>query len=129
MSPVEKSSHRFFLTVWLIGWLLLGFSTAAWASASTYSETATSAISHPDSGGFVPFLAQEESTEIDRTKRMTLVGAACFGVIGTIIILFGYFRLDHATRGFYSGRLQTLAFFLIIVLLGAAIWVAQKFGL
>lgn len=74
-------------------------------------------------------MAQEESEEVDRKKRMTLVGTACFGVIGTILILFGYFRLNHATRGFYSGRLQTLALVMIVILLGVAIWAAQRFGM
>ena len=46
---------------------------------------------------------------------MALVGAGMRSrMIGTILILFGYFQLNHATRGFYAGRLQSLALVLIV---------------
>ena len=61
--------------------------------------------------------ADERNTELQK-KRMCLVGAACGAVVGTILILFGYFRLNHATRGFYAGRLQTLAMVMVAILLG-----------
>lgn len=60
-------------------------------------------------------------------KRIYLVGGVCGAVFGVVLILFGYFRLDNATRGFYSGRLQTLALVAIVILLGLAAWFTRLF--
>lgn len=130
MSPVKKRFLRFFLTAWLLGCLALGpaSSTLACSFSSIELLAGSSQASSECPGCFIPFLAQEETSEVNKTKRMALVGAACFAVIGTILILFVYFQLNHATRGFYSGRLQTVALFMIVILLGLAIWAAQKFG-
>lgn len=42
----------------------------------------------------------------DRLVAIGLVGGTFLALLA---VLFGYLRLDHATRGFYSGRLQLLA--------------------
>ena len=38
-------------------------------------------------------------------------------VILMLAILFAYLRMDHATRGFYSGRLQSMAFAAVALVL------------
>ncbi|MDP6446710.1 MAG: hypothetical protein QF805_23160, partial [Pirellulaceae bacterium] len=54
--------------------------------------------------------------EIDRrwqdvvaTGRLLTLGLGSFGVLGLMGIAFGYLRLDTATKGYYTGRLQFLA--------------------
>jgi hypothetical protein len=61
-------------------------------------------------------------------QRIYLVGAICGSIVGVLITLFSYFRLNEATRGFYSGRLQAVTLLTIVVLLGLAVWFAQKFA-
>jgi hypothetical protein len=61
-------------------------------------------------------------------QRIYLVGAICGSIVGVLVTLFGYFRLNEATRGFYSGRLQAITLLTIGILLGLAIWFAQKFA-
>lgn len=54
-----------------------------------------------------------------RLLQMGLVAGGALLLLGSV---FGYFRLDNATRGYYTGRLQfmTAAAILAIVALGAA---------
>jgi hypothetical protein len=54
-----------------------------------------------------------------RLLQMSLVAGGAILLLGSV---FGYFRLDNATRGYYTGRLQfmTAAAILAIVALGAA---------
>ena len=54
-----------------------------------------------------------------RQMRNRLVGFGVLGGAGLALlgVLFGYLRLDHATRGFHSGRLQLLAAFFAILIL------------
>ncbi len=54
-----------------------------------------------------------------KTTRDRLVGFGACGVafLALMGVLFGYLRLDHATRGFHSGRLQMLSAFLAILIL------------
>ncbi len=42
-------------------------------------------------------------------NRLLLTGTLIVIVLGQLSVLFGYLRIDHATRGFYSGRLQSIA--------------------
>ncbi len=127
MSSVKKSSKRFFLTMVLLGFFALMTAQTPHASASECR------VSEVPSANLTPhqplgLMLAEEKSSIDKSKRIMLVGAGCIGIFGTILILFGYFQLNHATRGFYSGRLQTLALGLIVILLGFAFWLAQQFG-
>lgn len=64
-------------------------------------------------------LSKNDVLAEQRQMRDRLV---CFGVFGVTFlalmgVLFGYLRLDHATRGFHSGRLQMLAAFISILIL------------
>ncbi len=52
--------------------------------------------------------------------RNRIVTAGVFGgaLLGFLSVLFGYLKLNHLTRGFYSGRLQTLSIACVILILG-----------
>ncbi len=67
--------------------------------------------------------------KVAQEKRLAMVGAVALTVIGSIAILFVYFRLNLATRGFYAGRLQTLATLLLLALFGFVVWFVRTFAL
>ena len=50
-------------------------------------------------------------------------------VSGAMLLLltsvFGYFRLDNATRGYYTGRLQFMTAAAILAVVGAGVIAAQ----
>lgn len=58
----------------------------------------------------------EEKRIRDRLVAIGLVGGTLLALLG---VLFGYLRLDHATRGFYCARLQMLAGICSALILGA----------
>jgi hypothetical protein len=41
-------------------------------------------------------------------------------------VFFGFFRLDTATRGFYTGRLQFTAAAMILTVVVAGVWLARQ---
>ena len=47
--------------------------------------------------------------ELRATYRLAETGLVTGGVLLLIATVFGYFRLDNATRGYYTGRLQFMA--------------------
>jgi hypothetical protein len=59
------------------------------------------------------------------TSRLTQL--ALFAGAGLLLLssVFGYFRLDNATRGYYTGRLQFLAAAAILAVIGAGVFAAQ----
>jgi len=62
----------------------------------------------------------------DRLISYTFFGASLLVFLG---ILFGYLRLDHATRGFHSGRLQVAALALCAIVFAVSylIWTQVLF--
>ena len=55
--------------------------------------------------------------------RVALVGGA---VLGILLLLFGYFNADTATRGFYSRRLKFVTGVAILVLVAAGFLIARS---
>lgn len=56
-------------------------------------------------------------------NRLLLTGTTTVTMLLWMATFYGYLRVDHATRGFYSGRLQTLAIVIgLTVLLGAIVF-------
>lgn len=53
--------------------------------------------------------------------RLGQTGLIVFGVLGLLGVAFSYFKLDTATRGYYSGKLQLLAALAILAVLGAGL--------
>ena len=66
---------------------------------------------------FAP-LAQD--LDVVLRNRLVLTTVALAVVIACLAILYTYLRLEHATRGFYSGRLQTGAGLLGLIVLVVA---------
>ena len=58
-------------------------------------------------------------------KRLVQTGLSAFGVLGLLGVIFGYFKLDTATRGFYTARLQFLAAAAILALVAAGVLMAK----
>lgn len=57
--------------------------------------------------------------------RLAQFGLFAGGAILLLGTVFGYFRLDTATRGYYTGRLQFLSAAAILTIVGAGVMVAQ----
>lgn len=58
--------------------------------------------------------------------RLVQVGIVAAGILGVLSILFGYFRIDTATRGFYTGRLRFATAVAILGLIGASVFLARS---
>ncbi len=69
-------------------------------------------------------IEQDWHTVVARAQ-LVRVGLVAAGVFGTLLLLSGYFRVDSATRGFYSGRLRFVTAVAILVLVAAG-WVAAR---
>ncbi len=41
--------------------------------------------------------------------RLLFTGLLAIGLMGLLGLIFGYLRVDHATRGFYTGRIQMIS--------------------
>ena len=63
---------------------------------------------------FVQSAEENFKDEVTR-KRLVSTGVAGGAVLSILAILFGYLRLNHATRGFYSRRLQMGAGILAVI--------------
>jgi hypothetical protein len=59
------------------------------------------------------------------TSRMTQLGLFAGAALLLLASVFGYFRLDNATRGYYTGRLQFLTAAAILAVIGAGVFAAQ----
>ncbi|MGE0534573.1 MAG: hypothetical protein AB7O68_06330 [Pirellulales bacterium] len=64
-----------------------------------------------------------QSMEIDR--RVHMASACAILVLGLIATLWGYLRLDTASRGYYSGRLKLGAAAVVSLVVGVALQVAR----
>ncbi len=71
-------------------------------------------------------VAEQSSEERDNQsvvrQRLIMVAIVAGVVISLLAVLFGYLRLDHATRGFYSGKLQMVAVVEVLLILGLAFY-------
>jgi len=59
------------------------------------------------------------------TSRLAQTGLLSGGVLLLLGSIFGYFRLDNATRGYYTGRLQFMTAAAILAVVGAGAVLAQ----
>lgn len=66
----------------------------------------------------------EQWRNVKAKHRLIHTGLIGGSVLALLVTVFGYFRLDHATRGLHTGRLQFLAgaAILTLVLSGAIAW-------
>ena len=103
----------------LVGLLLIGVDTwATPAFGSTAAGLAQVSGQDSDEGGEAAMdPASSDIVASDRERRLKkrLVTVAVLGgvVLLLLAVVYGYFRLELTTRGFYSGRLQILSLSLI----------------
>lgn len=65
-----------------------------------------------------------ESKTKKRLVRSGLIGGSIFTLLA---IAFGYLKMETATRGFYSRRLQTVSVFVAVISLAIFYWFGQQF--
>ncbi len=59
--------------------------------------------------------------ELRATYRLAETGLVSTGVLLLLATVFGYFRLDNATRGYYTGRLQFMAATMILAIIAGGV--------
>lgn len=64
----------------------------------------------------------KKMTAWSRLLQISLAGAGLFGLLG---LMYGYFRVDTATRGYYTRRLQFAATAAILALIAAGVIMAK----
>ena len=64
--------------------------------------------------------------QVLKTDRLFRTGLFSGGTIGFFMIVLGYFKLDTATRGFYSRRLQFASAAAILTLVAVGVFLANK---
>jgi hypothetical protein len=67
----------------------------------------------------------QQWNEVKSKWRLAQLGLVAGGAILLLSTVFGYFRADNATRGYYTGRLQFLSAAAILAIVGAGAIVAQ----
>lgn len=68
----------------------------------------------------------EESWHRARARAQLVKVALASGVVlGMLMLLFGYFRMDTATRGFYSGRLKFVTGAAILAVIAVGLFLAR----
>ena len=72
-----------------------------------------------DAGGSMD--AETETRNGQTRRRLIHTGIGGFGVVSLLSVLFVYLRLNHATRGFYSRRLQVGASVVALIVLLAVV--------
>lgn len=63
--------------------------------------------------------------EMRATYRLAETGLVSGGVLLLLATIFGYFRLDNATRGYYTGRLQFMAAAAILTIVASGTMFAR----
>ena len=64
-------------------------------------------------------------TKVRATSRLTQTGLVSGGVLLLLSTVFGYFRADHATRGYYTRRLQMMTAAGIVAVITAGVVFGQ----
>ncbi len=64
-------------------------------------------------------------SQVRATSRLAQTGLLSGGVLLLLSSIFGYFRLDNATRGYYTGRLQFMTAAAILAVVGVGAVLAQ----
>jgi len=68
---------------------------------------------------------EERWAQVTRFARVSQVGLGSFAFLALLGVVFSYFRLDNATRGYYTGRLQFLTAAAILAVVGVGIVAAR----
>lgn len=73
-------------------------------------------------------LDQQWQHEVSK-NRLWITALAGGGVFVLLLTVFGYFRLDTATRGYYTGRLQLVTVAAILALVAAGVMAVRWVGI
>ena len=68
---------------------------------------------------------RDQWNEVKAKWRLAQLGLVAGGAIMLLGTVFGYFRVDNATRGYYTGRLQFLSAAAILAIVGAGVVLAR----
>ena len=111
------------ILVLLLGLLLCLFSVQPLSASSLQDAPEPGSVaSRPADDDLVESpVTEDETRNVQTRKRLILTAISCFGVISLLSLMFVYLRLNHATRGFYSRRLQVGAGFIAVIVLMACI--------
>ena len=66
--------------------------------------------------------AQSRWREVQTKERLVGGGLIGASVLAMLAVIFGYLKMETATRGFYSRRLQTAMVMFVILVLAGAFW-------
>jgi hypothetical protein len=68
----------------------------------------------------------ERWLQVQAASRLAQVGLFFASALGMVATAFGFFRVDNATRGYYTGRLQLVAGGAILAMIIVGIFVARQ---
>ena len=68
---------------------------------------------------------QSRWEDLKTRSRLLYVAVGAVGMLGLLGAIFSYFRLDNATRGFYTGRLQFAAVGTILAIIAVGVLLAR----
>lgn len=92
---------------------------ASWCQTSPPPHPANSQSETGDVDGSAVIAPQTRNSQT--RKRLIHTGIGSLGVVSLLSVLFVYLRLNHATRGFYSRRLQVGASVIALIVLLACV--------
>ena len=69
---------------------------------------------------------QQKVDECRTQKRLIKSGLIGGSLLGLLAVAFGYFKMENATRGFYSRRLQTVSFLIAAAVVIVAYLISQQ---
>ena len=66
-------------------------------------------------------VAKEKWSAHLKKQRLFQIALVAGSVLSVLAIVFSYFRVDNASQGLYTGRLQIFAIFLLLIVIAAAV--------
>jgi uncharacterized integral membrane protein len=69
---------------------------------------------------------EESWRQIQARARLVKMALGAAAVLGTLMLLFGFFQADTATRGFYSGRLKFVTAVAILGLIVCGVYLTRS---
>lgn len=67
---------------------------------------------------------QKAGRQLRMTERHQMIGRALAALVALLVVAVGYFRLEEATRGYYTVLLRAVAL-TILALVGAGLWLLR----
>ena len=93
---------------------VFGLAESVFAVSAPFQESI--GIADGDAGSEVLLVPNSSTADSPRSNpkpvlhnRLLMTAALVIVLLGQLSVLFGYLKINHATRGFYSGRLQSFS--------------------